>query len=84
MPFKTRARKEKSNARFAVFVEGAKVSYGQPPADQESKTTDFVPFKQKEAVLEEPRIGAQIIKIGVLALLVIGLQIILKVSHIGL
>jgi len=84
MPFKTKVKKEKSSERFAAYVAGAKVSYGQSSAEKQTKITDFVPSRHSGKTLEKPPVGAQIVKITILAFLVIGLQIILKVSHIGL
>ncbi len=86
MPFKTRRQKQKAQEHFAKFTEGGEVSYiGTHNAKQTQAIDDEQNLRNKETTLAfEGNIRGEIVKIASLAFAVIGLQIILKISHIAL
>ncbi|OGE09952.1 hypothetical protein A3A60_04270 [Candidatus Curtissbacteria bacterium RIFCSPLOWO2_01_FULL_42_26] len=85
MPFKTRASKQKASLKWTTLVEGGQAKYISKSrslkGDNVPDETQLVQKQQK--IYAEPNIKTEIVKIALMALLVIGFQIVLKFSHIG-
>ena len=84
MPFKTRASKQKASLKWTILVEGNQAIYsGESPSLREDDVSDETQFTKRQKISQETNIKREIVKIALMALLVIGFQIVLKFSHIG-
>lgn len=89
MPFKTRASKQKASLKWTTLVEGGQAIYsGGSPSLKEDDVSDETQLAKKrqkitQEISQETNIKREIIKIALMALLIIGFQIVLKFSHIG-
>lgn len=86
MPFKTKRQKQKAQEHFAKFTESGIVSYIGTHNGKQTQSTEDGPHHQpsKEVTLAfGGNVRGEIVKIVLLAFTVIGLQIILKISHIA-
>ena len=90
MPFKTKREKQKAREHWAQFTQDGLVSY-RPSRAKAKKNQGRVASGpaiegrnlQSNLFADTSYAGGEIIKIALLALLVIGLQMFIKVYHIG-
>lgn len=87
MPFKTKRDKSRAHDRWARFTQDSLASYkstiGKKDRDYQ-KVVDKQPEISERLVIDTNYIKSELLRIGVLASLVIGLEIILKIYHIGI
>lgn len=87
MPFKTRRQKESAIGRRVNFIEGGLVTYRKAPArvkgsNEKHYTNPGVSGLRAEESYDYVR--AELIKILILAIIIIGFQIALKMLKIGI
>lgn len=87
MPFKTRRQKESATGRRVNFIEGGLVTYRGPVSNLKSSK------EKRTANARESSLGAgesydyvraELIKIFILAIIIIGLQLALKLLKVGI
>ena len=87
MPFKTRRQKESAIGRRVNFIEGGLVSYRTPVTDIKSSHQKLA-SKAGESSLGAGEsysyVKTELIKIFILAIIIIGLQLALKLLKVGI
>lgn len=87
MPFKTRRQKESAIGRRINFIEGGLATYRGPIVDLKSSKEKHAPnVKERGLGTEESYdyVRAELVKIFILAIIIIGLQLALKASRLSI
>lgn len=87
MPFKTRRQKESAIGRRVNFIEGGLVTYRQGAIDAKSpKGKGGTKVRESSLGVEESYsyVRTELVKIFILAIIIIGLQLALKVSNLSI
>ena len=84
MPFKTRRQKESAIGRRVNFIEGGLVTYREPAAVKSSKGKSAGNIREGSLGPEESYgyVRAELLKIFILAIIIIGFQLALKASNV--
>jgi hypothetical protein len=87
MPFKTRRQKESAIGRRVNFIEGGLVTYREAAAAvKRSKEKHAINARESSLGIEESYgyVRAELIKIFILAIIIIGFQLALKNSNLSI